>query len=180
MNIQTTSGPVSGALARLNRQHTKRSAKRIAVLPPVSATPPESRWAFAIVFTSILALAAAVPFADIPLPKVPAFIPSYELALAVCDLVTAVLLFGRVTAHRSRALLALACGYLFNATIVASHALSFPGVFSETGLFGANDQTTAWLYVFWHGGFPLFVLCYAWLPEQDGPLPRLGKACCPP
>jgi diguanylate cyclase (GGDEF)-like protein/MYXO-CTERM domain-containing protein len=100
--------------------------------------------------------------------KIPAFIPSYEAALAVCDLVTAVLLFGRVNRRRSSAFLALACGYLFNAFIIVVHALTFPGVFSGTGLLGANDQTTAWLYVFWHAGFPLFVLAYALLPERDG------------
>ena len=75
-------------------------------------------------------------------------------------------MFGQVARRRSRAYLALACGYLFSAAIVIPHALSFPGVFSETGLLGANDQTTAWLYVFWHAGFPLFALCYAFFPEE--------------
>ena len=62
-----------------------------------------------------------------------------------------------------------------SAAIIIPHALSFPGVFSETGLLGANDQTTAWLYVFWHAGFPLFVLCYAFLPEGDETKYFLGK-----
>ena len=61
---------------------------------------------------------------------------------------------------------ALASGYLFSAAIVIPHALTFPGAFSETGLLGANDQTTAWLYVFWHAGFPIFALCYALFPED--------------
>ncbi|HEY3847901.1 MAG TPA: MASE4 domain-containing protein, partial [Acetobacteraceae bacterium] len=40
-------------------------------------------------------------------------------------------------------------------------ALSFPGVFSQAGLLGGGPQTTAWLYVLGHCGFPLFVLAYA-------------------
>ncbi len=47
------------------------------------------------------------------------------------------------------------------------HFLSYPGVFSETGLLGAGPQTTAWLYIAWHGGFPLFVIAYALLRERD-------------
>ena len=128
----------------------------------------ELRWAIAVVFVSVVAFAASVPFSRVPLPKILAFIPSYESALAISDLVTAVLLFGRVSQVRLLGVLALASGYLFNAAIIVVHALTFPGVFSETGLLGAGSQTTAWLFVFWHGGFPLFVLAYVLLPEQDG------------
>ena len=46
------------------------------------------------------------------------------------------------------------------------HALSFPGLFSPTGLLGAGPQTTVWLYVFWHVGFALFVIAFALL--RDG------------
>ncbi len=84
----------------------------------------------------------------------------------VNDLITAVLLFGQFAILRSRALLVLASGYLFTALMAASHALTFPGLFSETGLLGAGPQTTAWLYMFWHGGFPLVVGAYALLKHE--------------
>ena len=51
-------------------------------------------------------------------------------------------------------MLALACGYLFDALIIIPHALTFPGAFTPAGLLGAKEQTTAWLYTFWHGGRP--------------------------
>jgi diguanylate cyclase (GGDEF)-like protein len=168
MNVQATHGLPAGDLRQSDGLRLKHSATESPALPLVPASPRELRWAYAIVIISVAALAIAIPFARVPLLKVTAFIPSYESAMAVCDLVTAVLLFGRVTRRRSRAFLALASGYLFNATIVVVHALTFPGVFSDTGLLGANDQTAAWLYIFWHGGFPLFVLGYALLPERDG------------
>ena len=69
---------------------------------------------------------------------------------------------------RSRALLLLASGYLFTAAAAIVHALTFPGLFAPTGLLDAGPQTTVWLYMVWHGGFPLLVLGYALLKDSDG------------
>jgi diguanylate cyclase (GGDEF)-like protein len=167
MNAQSIPGLLACGLRQLDGHRAQGSVLVHRPLELAAATPRELKLAFAVVCISVLVLAAAIPFARIPLPKITAFIPSYESALAISDLVTAVLLFGRVSRHHQYALLLLASGYLFNAAIIVVHGLSFPGVFSETGLLGASGQTTAWLYVFWHGGFPLFVLGYALLPEQD-------------
>jgi hypothetical protein len=131
------------------------------------ARPKQRQAALAVVILSALAFVIAIPFARVPLATLPAFIPSYESALAINDLITAVFLFGQFSRTRSRAFLALASGYLFNALIIIPHALTFPGVFSPTGLLGAGQQTTAWLYIFWHGGFPLFVLAYALLASRS-------------
>jgi len=172
---QAIQGLKEAGLFQQTGQRAKRSAIHTPALPLAPATARQIRWAFFIVIISIAVTAAAVPFARLPLLKVTAFIPSYESATATCDLVTAVLLFGRVTRRRSVAFLALATGYLFNACIVAVHGLTFPGVFSETGLFAANDQTTAWLYIFWHGGFCLFVLGYAMFPEHERAFGYIGR-----
>ena len=77
------------------------------------------------------------------------------------------LLFAQFSIYRSRALLALASGYLFTGLIVVPHALTFPGAFSPTGLLGAGLQSTAWLYIFWHIGFPTALLTYAWLKDEQ-------------
>jgi signal transduction histidine kinase len=132
-------------------------------LATVPAARRERLAAWAVVIVSGLAFAIAAPLARMPLGEVPAFIPSYEAALTLNDLITAVLLFGTFARLRSRALLMLASGYLFDALMIVPHALSFPGAFAPGGLLGAGPQTTAWLYVFWHAGFPLFVLAYALL-----------------
>jgi hypothetical protein len=47
------------------------------------------------------------------------------------------------------------------------HALTFPGLFAPDGLLGAGSQTTVWLYMVWHGGFPLLVLGYSLLKAKD-------------
>ena len=108
----------------------------------------------------------AAPFAAMSLRHVTAFIPAYESAVVLSDLITAALLFGQFNILRSWALLVLACGYLFTASVAVMHELSFPGVFSQEGLFGGGPQTTIWLYVSWHGGFPLCVILYALLKRR--------------
>ena len=127
----------------------------------------ERRLALAVVLVSAAVFILAVPMATVPLSPVWAFIPVYQSALVVNDLITAVLFFGQFAILRSRALVVLASGYLFTAVMAAAHALTFPGLFSPSGLLGAGPQTTAWLYMFWHGGFPLLVGAYALL-KDDG------------
>jgi PAS domain S-box-containing protein len=104
----------------------------------------------------------------VPLTPVWAFIPSYQAALVINDLITAVVLFGQFRIVRSRALLLLASGYLFTACLALVHALTFPGLFTASGLLGAGPQSTAWLYMGWHGGFPVCVLAYAVCKEDGG------------
>jgi hypothetical protein len=137
------------------------------------AGPRQRRLALAVVLISTVLFLIAAPFAKVPLRPVAAFIPVYETALFLIDLITAVLLFGQFAILRSRALLVLASGYLFTSTMTVVHALSFPGLFSPTGLLGAGPQTTVWLYVFWHVGFALFVIAFALLRDDtsapDGP-----------
>jgi PAS domain S-box-containing protein len=147
--------------------HDVMSERRV-FLSTVPAERAERRLALTVVLLSLAAFIAAAPFAARPMPPVWAFIPFYESALAFSDLITAVLLFAQFSILRSRALLVLACGYLFTAVMVVPHALTFPGLFSPTGLLGAGPQTTAWLYMFWHGGFPLVAICYALLKHRDG------------
>jgi hypothetical protein len=124
--------------------------------------PDQRRLAVTVIVVSGAVFVALVPFAKIPLGQVWAFIPIYESATIVNDLITATLLFGQFVILRSRALAILATGYLFTAFIAIAHMLSFPGLFGPTGLLGAGPQTTAWLYMFWHGVFPLLVIAYAW------------------
>jgi PAS domain S-box-containing protein len=121
----------------------------------------DRRLATIVVILSALVFAVVAPFARMPLPAAPIFVASYQSALAINDVVTAVLLFAQFAILRSRALLWLASGYLFTAAIANVHALTFPGLFTPTGLFNAGSQTTVWLYMFWHAGFPALVMAYA-------------------
>ena len=130
-------------------------------LSTLPATHRDRRFALAAIAISAILFVAAVPFAGMPLAQVPAFVASYQSALVVNDLITAILLLSQYAILRSRALLLLAGGYLFTAGAAVVHALTFPGLFAPSGLLGAGSQTTVWLYMIWHGVFPLCVIGYA-------------------
>lgn len=140
----------------------------------------DRRVAIAAVAASTAVFAVAVPFARVQLPPVGAFIPIYESALVVNDLITAVLLFGQFSILKSRALLVLAGGYLFTAFIAVAHALTFPGLFSPSGLLDAGPQSTAWLYMFWHGGFPVAVIAYTLLDHDAHPMQSPSRGASVP
>jgi two-component system, sensor histidine kinase and response regulator len=123
------------------------------------------RRAVTAVVLSALVFAALAPFARVPLAPAPGFIPIYESALIVGDVVTALLLFGQFRIRRSVGLGVLAAGYVFTALLALLHLASFPGLFAPDGLIGGGRQTTAWLYMFWHAGFPFFVIAYALIDE---------------
>jgi Membrane-associated sensor, integral membrane domain len=137
-------------------------------LSNASASSKDRRRALSVVLLSLIGFVAAIPFARERLVEVWAFIPIYQSVLIINDAITAILLFAQFTFARSRALLVLASAYLFTAFIAALHLLTFPGLFSAAGLLGAGPQSTAWLYMFWHGTFPIAVLVYALLKHSDG------------
>jgi hypothetical protein len=141
--------------------------QRAFLLMMALATPRQKRAALVIGIIALFAFLAAVPFVRVPLARMPAFIPSYEAALLFIDMITAILLLDQFVRLRAVSVLVLAAGYLFDALMIVPHALTFPGAFAPTGLLGAREQTTAWLYVFWHGGFPLFVLTYAFMRHRE-------------
>ncbi|MCP4619496.1 MAG: PAS domain S-box protein [Bradyrhizobium sp.] len=135
-------------------------------LSTAPATRRDRALALSVAAISAILFIVAVPFAGTPLAPVPAFVASYQSALAVNDLITAILLLSQFVVLRTRALLLLAGGYLFTAAAAMVHALTFPGLFTPSGLLGAGPQSTVWLYMIWHGVFPLSVIGYA-LSKSD-------------
>src|SRR5215470_13893330 len=137
----------------------------LATLPPGRA---QKRFALAVVFTLLVAFfITAGPLSTFQPGRIDAFVPAYGTAVFVNELITAVLLFNQFAILRSRSLLAIASGYLFTALIVIPWLLTFPGIFTPSGLLGAGLQTTDWLFNLWHTGFPTFVIAYALLKDAD-------------
>jgi signal transduction histidine kinase len=143
-----------------------------ASLPPGRA---QRRLALAVVLALLGALfITAGPLSNIPVGRIDAFVPAYATAMFVSDSITAVLLFAQFSILRSRALLAISSGYVFTAFVVIPWLLTFPSVFTPGGLLGAGLQSTNWLYILWHAGFPTFVMAYALLKDAD-PAKRLWR-----
>jgi hypothetical protein len=78
-------------------------------LPP---TRRQTRIALFVAVALLVGLGATAPFADTPLPRIDAFIPAIEIAVIITDFITAALLVSQYRIYHSRALLALASGYL--------------------------------------------------------------------
>jgi len=91
------------------------------------ASRKQVRFSYAIIglLFAVLVLTSAVR--DVRLGQVNAFIPMIDATTALIDLITATLLYVQATVFRSRALNALASGYVFTALILIPHALTFPG-----------------------------------------------------
>ncbi|MBD5657424.1 MAG: GGDEF domain-containing protein [Candidatus Eremiobacteraeota bacterium] len=127
-----------------------------------SKASQRSLW-IALAVGGILAVVAlcATPFMQLRLGDSPAAFTSFLTLAAFADALTAYLLMTQAVVGRSLLLLILAGGYLFSSLAIVVHALVFPGVASPTGLLGAGVQSATWFWVWWHGGFPLFVTAYA-------------------
>jgi signal transduction histidine kinase len=140
-------------------------------------TPPnraEIRWGYIIVGVLFASLLVVLPFRDIRLRGVTAFIPAMDSFIFVGDLITATLLYGQSSLFQSRALLVLATGYLFGALLLIPHAMTFPGAFSAEGLLGAGVNTAAWLSVWQRTAFPVAVILYVLLRRAE-PVPRIDR-----
>ncbi len=116
---------------RRQREMTDDSAISLAYLP---ATARQRRVVLVAAALLVVAFAVTAPFAATRLPRLDAFIPTVEGMILVNDLITSILLFAQYSVMPSRAVLALAAGYLFTALSIIPHLLNFPGAFAQTGL----------------------------------------------
>ena len=133
----------------------------LSTLPPSRG---QKRLALAIVLLLLAAFCATVPFAAVPVGYIRDFIPAYAAAMFVISSITSALLFVQFSVVHSRALLAVAGGYLFSALITIPWALTFPD------LFGAADMAgTTWgvLTRVWRLVFPLSVIAYTLLKDDE-------------
>jgi signal transduction histidine kinase len=136
----------------------------LSSLPP---TPGQKRLALGIVLGLIVALYLVLgPFGGMQLGAIHSFVAVYTTGMFVTDSITAILLYSQFSILRSRAILVIASGYLFTAFLIVPYVLAFPGVLTPNGVIGGL-QTTAHLYLLWHCGFPLFVIGYALLKDEE-------------
>jgi signal transduction histidine kinase len=137
-------------------------------MPP---SPRQVRLAAVVAIALVVVAALTIPFATIQLAPMPAFVPVAATALVFAHLMTATLLFTLSSVLGSRSLVALATGYFLLALLMAFWGLTFPGAFSEQGLFGAGLQTTVYLYASSRFVLPCTGIVYAVLKSSDaGPM----------
>ena len=149
--------------------NTHKSSERD--FPIVIANTPfttgERRIALGIIALLSAVAVAVAPVASVQLGRVNAFVPALQTTLGGAELITALLLFNQYVSRPQYALLALGSGYIVSGVFAFLHSLTFPGAYAPAGVFGGPD-TGAWLYCFWHIGFPLSVLTYLALRDWKG------------
>jgi PAS domain S-box-containing protein len=136
------------------------------VLANLPAGPTERRTARVVGLVLLAIGVVVVPFGRVQLPESNAWAPVIFSFIFIADLITWFLLISQFNIVRTRALLVLASGYLFAAAMNIPVLLTFPGVFSPTGLLGAGLQTSLWLSLSGFTGYPLAVIFYAVMKKE--------------
>lgn len=155
-----------GPSSRFSQDATGTDHPQIS-LAYLAPKPWQSRSALIGVAALLLGLAVLAPFAGKQLPQANGFVPALDAIIFVTDLITAILFFAHYSINRSRALLALACGYLLTALIVAAHGLSFPEAFSRAQDLSRAVRINFLIYLSWHLGLPTSLFAYVWLRRRD-------------
>jgi signal transduction histidine kinase len=139
-------------------------------LPIVIADMPISPRHRNIALAAIAALAIVdaivIPFANLHLARVDAFVPVLQTVMCAIDLLTAALLFAQYSIHPVRAVLAVASGYVFSGLFAFIQTLAFPGGYAPAGIIGDGLNSAAWFFVLWHTTFPLALIVYVLLKDR--------------
>jgi two-component sensor histidine kinase len=132
--------------------------------PVVIATMPanarQRKTAFRGFALLVVVVAIVMPFANIQLARVDAFIPVIQTMMSIAGLLTAAFLFAQYSVQPRFALLALASGFVFNGLFAFLQTLAFPGTYGPGALIGDELNSAGWLFVCWHTTFPLAVIAY--------------------
>src|SRR5205085_2448977 len=108
-----------------------------------------------------------VPTRNVRLGEVSGFIPTVDSLLFFANMITASLLYAQANVFRSRALAALASGFVFGGLLLIPHALTFPGAFGPNGVLAGNVNTTGWLANFTRLSLPVSIILYVLLRRRD-------------
>lgn len=128
-----------------------------ATLIQLSATRPQRSAAAAAVAVLLCAAMLVWPYATVQGTAAPSFMPIFVTSATLAEGLTAYLLWTQYRVWGRFIFAVLASGYAFASVTAAAHLAVYPGVFSPTGLFGAGDQTSIWLWLLWRVAFALFV-----------------------
>lgn len=130
-----------------------------AFVDSATAEPVRFR-VFAVVAIMAGVALASIAFGHIPGPQSFAFLPLIMGSIIVTELMSACLFFAYFVQTRFSVFAFAGIAYALSGLLAVPYLLTFPGVFSASGLFGANEQSALALWFLWHAAFALFILLY--------------------
>src|SRR6187431_1188324 len=104
-----------------------------------------------LLFATLLVLLALPNY---QLREINLVVPVIDAILLMSDLITATLLYAQASIFRSRALTVLGAGFVFIASLLVAHLLTYPGGFAPNGLLGAQFDTAGWLFLYRRAALP--------------------------
>jgi signal transduction histidine kinase/CheY-like chemotaxis protein len=154
--------------------HERLPSKDSSTFLAIAPAPPAARRCASAIAAALLAIFFTfIPFVKVPLPEIDVFIPIFDSTMALSNLITAGFLFVGFSRSRLRAVLGLAGGYIFSGFTAVGHLLISSGLFAGSGLLVSGPETGAWLDIFRNAGFPLFVICYVLLKQDENTAAQL-------
>jgi PAS domain S-box-containing protein len=135
-----------------------RAMENIATAP---ASPADRLTAVWLGVGILACFAAIAPMSDMRLGTIAAFVPAILSAAVLAQVLTAILLYVQYRISRRTPLALLALAYGASSVLVTCYMLTFPGVFSTTGLFNATLQSAAWFAIFERETFALLLIAFA-------------------
>lgn len=97
--------------------------------------------------------------------RLPSFLAAVCGAVIIAELLSSLVFFGYERTQRDARYLLLAAAYCCSGCIAVPYLLTFPGIISSSGLFGATEQTAPYLWVCWHALFPALILVAVLAPS---------------
>jgi PAS domain S-box-containing protein len=146
--------------------HAKRAAMAFDVRAMENiATAPASRndriaaaW---IVGGIIVCFGAVFPFSGMRVGPTAAFVPAVLSAAVLAQILTAILFYVQYRVARQSQLALLSLAYASSSVLTLFYMLTFPQVFTPTGLFHASVQSASWLSAFERENFGLMLIAFA-------------------
>jgi diguanylate cyclase (GGDEF)-like protein len=101
---------------------------------------------------------------------IPGFFALFAMAMLIINLILTVLLFIKGEIEGRGDTTRLGAAYLYVTLIIITQLASFPGGFTAAPLIG-SPQSPIWQWFFWHVGFGVLIIRYAWCARQPSPPP---------
>ncbi|WP_028543806.1 diguanylate cyclase domain-containing protein [Paenibacillus taiwanensis] len=148
------------------------SHMRDSITSLVNLTTTRKQRIAALLFAIMILIVsvAIMPTANTKIYEIKSFIPMLTAWILFGDLMTSYLLYIQYRTSGSKPLLILSASFMFTGLVVIPHLLTFPNIVTE-GWFVGKEQTSVWLWIVWHMGFPIGILLYTFTID------RWGSAC---
>lgn len=128
-----------------------------------AASLPRTRLPIIVAGVTATATLVLLPFSAHQLGPTTSFVPAMLSAVACFDVLSVFFLVGDYLDRGDARLLVMGWAYLWSLLEMVAYALAFPGGVSASPPLATGVSVAPYLYVLWHGGFPL-LLGIAWAP----------------